>query len=242
MGIPLLAKWHLDIERAPENLYPSVKTKPVLSKVQNRGSPNRPPMVDGWVVRIIFGWSVYVVVRNDDKTLITNSMPFVFHNHQGLYPKISLSLGRTRFLFKVLQSSWNLIGGPLPVVSSCLSNFKAIGVFFPNYTHLLSCEKIRRKFISRKTDHSRCKYGLPVTFMGRIWRPSLDSTAKLINLFLYQTAKCSYTRDPETNSSYPIKTQIHVLYLHHQHWTCFLFLFFIDDIVRAFCFLFFFTR
>ena len=43
--------------------------------------------------------------------------------------------------------------------------------YFPNYTHLLNCEKIRRKFISRKTDHSSCKYGLPVTFMGRIWRP-----------------------------------------------------------------------
>ena len=101
----------------------------VLSKVQNRGSPNGPPMVDGWVVRIAFGWSVYVVVRNDNKTLIMTSMPFVFHDHQGLYPKISLSLGRTRFLFKVLQSFWNLIGGPLLVVPSCLSNFKAIGNF-----------------------------------------------------------------------------------------------------------------
>ena len=101
----------------------------VLSKVQNRWSPNGPPMVDGWVVRITFGWSVYVVVRNDNKTLIMTSMPFVFHDHQGLYPKISLSLGRTRFLFKVLQSFWNLIGGLLLVVPSCLSNFKAIGNF-----------------------------------------------------------------------------------------------------------------
>ena len=42
----------------------------VLSKVQNRGSPNGPPMVDGWVVRITFGWSVYAMDRNDDKTLI----------------------------------------------------------------------------------------------------------------------------------------------------------------------------
>ena len=31
--------------------------------------------------------------------------------------------------------------------------------------------KICRKFISRKTDHSRCKYGLPFPFMGRIWWP-----------------------------------------------------------------------
>ena len=101
----------------------------VLSNVQNRGSPNGPPMVDGSVVRITFGWSVYVVVRNDNKTLIMTSMPFVFHDHQGLYPKISLSLGRTRFLFEVLQSFWNLIGGPLLVLPSCLSHFKAIGNF-----------------------------------------------------------------------------------------------------------------
>ena len=40
------------------------------TKVQNSGSPNGPPMVYGWVVRITFGWSEYAVVRNDDKTLI----------------------------------------------------------------------------------------------------------------------------------------------------------------------------
>ena len=44
----------------------------VLSKVQIPRSPNGPPMVDDWVVRITFGWSVYVVVRNDNKTLNIN--------------------------------------------------------------------------------------------------------------------------------------------------------------------------
>ena len=76
----------------------------------------------------------------------------------------------TRFLFKALQSFLNLIGGPLPVLPSNLSTLKAIGIFFQTtYTQLL--KKIRRKFISRKTDHSVCKYGLPVPFMGRICRP-----------------------------------------------------------------------
>ena len=100
-------------------------------------------------------------------------MAFVFHHHQGVYPKISLSLGRTRFMFKVLQSFWNLIGGPLPVVPSCLWNFKAIGVFFPNYTQLLNCEKSVGNLLvaKRKTYHSKYKHGLPVTFMGRILRP-----------------------------------------------------------------------
>ena len=44
----------------------------VLSKVQIPRSPNGPPMVDDWVVRITFGWSVYVVVKNDNKTLDIN--------------------------------------------------------------------------------------------------------------------------------------------------------------------------
>ena len=30
----------------------------VLWKMQNPGSPNGPPMVDGWVVRLSSGWSV----------------------------------------------------------------------------------------------------------------------------------------------------------------------------------------
>ena len=47
-------------------------TLSVLSKVQNPRSPNGPPMVEDWVVRITFGWSVYVVVRNDNKTLNIN--------------------------------------------------------------------------------------------------------------------------------------------------------------------------
>ena len=98
-------------------------------------------------------------------------MAFVFHHLQGVYPKISLSLRRTRFLFKVLQSFWNLIGGPLPVVPSCLSNFKAIGVFFCKLHTVVKLRKICRKFISRKTDHSRYKHGFPVTFIGRILRP-----------------------------------------------------------------------
>ena len=33
----------------------------VLSKVENPGSPIEPTMVDGWVICVTFGWSVYVV-------------------------------------------------------------------------------------------------------------------------------------------------------------------------------------
>ena len=49
-------------------------TKAVLSKFQNPGLPDRPPMMAGWVVRITFGWSVDAVVRNGDETLIHVSL------------------------------------------------------------------------------------------------------------------------------------------------------------------------
>ena len=39
--------------------------------------------------------------------------------------------------------------------------------------------KIFWKFISRKTDYFRFNYGSPILFMGRIWRPSLDTTVLL---------------------------------------------------------------
>ena len=57
----------------------------VLSKFQNPRSPNGPPMVDDWVVRITFGWSVYVVVRNDNKTLNINitSVLYIFNHHSA---------------------------------------------------------------------------------------------------------------------------------------------------------------
>ena len=40
----------------------------VLSKVENPGSPNRPSIVDAWVVCVTFRWSVYDVVRNDSQS------------------------------------------------------------------------------------------------------------------------------------------------------------------------------
>ena len=43
---------------------------------------------------------------------------------------------------------------------SCQSNFKAIGVFSKLHT-VAELRKMHRKFISRKTDHSRCNMGCP---------------------------------------------------------------------------------
>ena len=71
---------------------------------------------------------------------------------QGLYPKISLSLGGTRFLFKVLQSFWNLTCDPLLVLATRLSILKAIGVFFSKLhtITMIKLQKNNRRFISHK--------------------------------------------------------------------------------------------
>ena len=119
------------------------------------------------------------------------SVLFIFNHHQGLYHKISSSLGCTRFLFKVLQSFWNLRGGPLPVLPNHLSTFKTIGVFYQTHT-VVKLRKTRQKFISRKTDHSVCRYGLPVPFMGRIWRPG-DRLWTALNYYTALIIHMSYT-------------------------------------------------
>ena len=93
---------------------------------------------------------------------------------QGLYPKISLSLGGTRFLFKVLQSFWNLTGDPLLVLASRLSILKAIGVFFSKLhtITMIKLRKINRRFISHKTDHAMSEYGLTRPF--HLWVAFVD--------------------------------------------------------------------
>ena len=88
-----------------------------------------------WVVRGCCGqkwrWNPY--------TCIT-SVLFIVNHHQGIYPKILLSLEGTRCLFKVLQSFWNFTGSSAPVLPSHLSTFKVIGVFFQT-THSCQTEK-----------------------------------------------------------------------------------------------------
>ena len=96
-------------------------------------------------------------------------MLFIFDHHQGLYQKILSSLGGTRFLFKVLQSFWNLIGAHHQCCQdTCL--FSKRLKYFSKPHMVVNLRKIRRKFSNHKTDYSVCKYGSPVQFMGPIWR------------------------------------------------------------------------
>ena len=114
-----------------------------------------------------FGWSVYAVVRNDDEPLIS-----LLCHHQGIYLKILLSLEGTRFLFKVLQSFWNLTGGSAPMLPSRLSTFKVIGLFFPNCTQLSNGKKsVGNSLVTKRTTQGTsmgCPFHLWVTFGDRV--------------------------------------------------------------------------
>ena len=67
-------------------------------KLANPESPKGPPTVDRWAVRVIFGWSVFDVVRNNNKT----------KNIIYLY---STSYKKVWMIFQILQSLGNLTGG-----------------------------------------------------------------------------------------------------------------------------------
>ena len=154
--------WVLKLVWQIENIYDAV-----LSKVHNPESPNGPPIMGSWVVHITFGWCVCGQKSWWDPYI--TSEKFIFNYHQGLnYPKISLSIEGTIFLFEILQSLWNLTGCSAPVLPSHLSPFKWLEYFSKLHT-VVKCRKICRKFIGRKTDYTRCKYGLPVPFMDPIW-------------------------------------------------------------------------
>ena len=148
------------------------------SAVQSRGSPNGPPMVDGCVVRITFGWSVYAVVRNDDKTLIWLLCCLFFTITRACI--LRSRLGCTGFMFKFLQSFWNLIGGPLPVVPV---KFQSDWSIFPNYIQLLNCKNsVGNLLVAKRTTQGAnmgCPFHLWVAFgdraaiFGQHWRDSM---------------------------------------------------------------------
>ena len=64
--------------------------------------------------------------------------------------------------------------------------------YFPKLHTVVKWRKICRKFISRKTDYSRCKHGLPVPFMGRNWRPGdrLWTALKLMEWYISKFHLC----------------------------------------------------
>ena len=53
-------------------IWSIIPLKAVLQKMQNPGSPNGPPMVDGWVIRFSSGWSVNHLLRPWNQLKLTN--------------------------------------------------------------------------------------------------------------------------------------------------------------------------
>ena len=135
----------------------------MLSKVQNRGSPNGPPMVDGWYML----WSETTI--KPLWWLLCRLFSTI--TRACILSKIFLSLGRTRFLFKVFQSFWNLIGGlrwPTTSGAKLPVNFQSDWSIFPNYTQLLNCEKsVANLLVAKRTTQGAnmgCPFHLWVAF------------------------------------------------------------------------------
>ena len=123
-------------------LYIITSIVSVLSKVHNFGWANGLDNGDVWVVCITFGWSVYAVVRNDDKTLTWLLC--------CLFPTITRAYITTRFLFKALKPFWNVTSGSAPMLPNHLWTLKSIGVFFQT---ALCCLMVKNssEIVSRKT-------------------------------------------------------------------------------------------
>ena len=129
----------------------------VLSKVQNPGSANESAMVDGWLVCITFGWSIYAVVRKKIPLLWILCC---------LFSTISRTYIPTRFLFEVHKSFWNLTSA---IVAKSPVILKSNWCIFSKRHIVVK----RRKFVGNALVAKRTKYtmyGFTVPFMGRIWR------------------------------------------------------------------------
>ena len=57
-SVILLENLRFHIEEEGKGVDEGGNKVTVLRKKQNSGSPNGPPMIDGWVVRLSSGWSV----------------------------------------------------------------------------------------------------------------------------------------------------------------------------------------
>ena len=127
-------------------------TPSVLSKFQNPGSPDRPPMMDGWVVRITFGWSVYAVVRNEDETLISLLCCLLSTITRAYIP---------RHIVKSRRHEMSIQSSPI-VLKFCMRlctsdakrpvNFQGHCSIFPNYTQLSKGKKsVGNSLVAKRT-------------------------------------------------------------------------------------------
>ena len=87
----------------------------VLSKVENSGSPNGPTMVDCWVVRVTFGWSVCMMWS--EMTMKLQCRYVLFISNSTKWCEIDI-------LSSILCSLWKFTGSSAAILPSRLSHFK----------------------------------------------------------------------------------------------------------------------
>ena len=144
---------------------------PVLSKLINHVSPNGPPTVDGWVARITFGWSVYAMVRNDNKTLIL-LLCYLFSTITRAYIKRSCQVSGARDFCLKLSNRFDIWQALSASVTKPPVYFLSDWSIFPNHTWLSICEKsVGNSVITKRTtvcaSMSR-QFNLCVTFGDRV--------------------------------------------------------------------------
>ena len=150
-------------------------------------------MVDQWMVRVTFGWSIYEVVSNDNETtsqcvIYVQPVP----KNMRLWFQIIQSLGKFNrclsnaakpYLSKpshiIFQSAWlEYLKAQLHSLESsrdmrdlpirCIAMNR--GPVSVSQLFNSMGKKIIWEFISCKTDYPTCNYGSSITIMGHIWR------------------------------------------------------------------------
>ena len=143
----------------------------MLSKVKNHVSPNGPPTVGGWVARITFGWSVYAVVRNDNKTLIL-LLCYLFSTITKAYIKRSCPVSGARDFCLKFSNRFEIWQALTTSVAKPPVYFLSDWSIFPNHTWLLICEKsVGNSVITKQTIQCASKgrqFNLWVKFGDRV--------------------------------------------------------------------------
>ena len=144
---------------------------PVLSKAKNHVSPNGPPTVDSWMACITFGWSVYAVVRNDNKTLIL-LLCYLFSTISRAYIKRSCQVSGVRDFCLKFSNRFEIWQALTTSVAKPPVYFLSDWSIFPNRTWLVICEKsVGNSVITKRTTQCASmgrQFNLWVTFGDRL--------------------------------------------------------------------------
>ena len=139
-----------------------------------------------WLGGPYYLWMVCIYwVRNDDKTLIICAV-YSQASAEPIFFSRSCLVSKARDFYLKFSNHFVIWQAAQHKCCQAACQLSKWLEYFPPKLHtVVKWREICGKFICRKTDYSRCKYVLPVPFMGRIWWPSLDSIASQVKSYLH---------------------------------------------------------